>query len=472
MSQAASARGPATERLFIGLTARRAETLPAPSTAARIERQLAACLLDRYPDLAGFCTYDAAAGDFVPLSRGEEDALLAGQSVDLAPAIVGRRRGRVERYVIGPARRLLLPKLAAVPSPLRAPLSGFLASVRRFVSAGFGVAGAALDALPRPTAAPPQPEQQATIAFTARDILVLPSVAWDQPGLFACAYRHRRVSGVGLLVYCHDASPLDRPQLLPPDRLRLLQAGFVDMAWSATRIVCATEATRATLRRFIAAVGLPARPLGVIHPGIDPPSVPPPDRPASLPPVLAGRFALVVATIEPGCNHQLLYDLWVRLAENIPDRLIPLLFVGEAGWLSGDLIGIIRDDARVRGRLFVLPDQPDPALAWLYRNCAFTLHPSLAGGWPRALVESLALGKYCVASAIPANAELSQGLLELFDPFDFMAWHDEIRGLLTEPDRLAARERRIATFRSRAWSSAGNALAAEIAACRAARAPA
>jgi glycosyltransferase involved in cell wall biosynthesis len=183
----------------------------------------------------------------------------------------------------------------------------------------------------------------------------------------------------------------------------------------------------------------------------------------------AGPAARSSSIAAPGAA---LYDLWVRLAAEIPDRLIPLLFVGEAGWLSGDLIGIIRDDARVCGRLFVLPDQPDPALAWLYRNCAFTLHPSLAGGWPRALVESLALGKYCVASAIPANAELSQGLLDLLDPFDFIAWHDEVRRLMTEPDRLAARERRIAAFRSRAWSSAGNALAAEIAACRAAGAPA
>ena len=52
-----------------------------------------------------------------------------------------------------------------------------------------------------------------------------------------------------------------------------------------------------------------------------------------------------------------------------------------------------------------------------------------------------------------------------------MAWHDEVRRLLTDPDHLAARERRIAAFRPRAWSSAGDALAAEIVACRAAGAP-
>jgi glycosyltransferase involved in cell wall biosynthesis len=443
-----------------------------PPAAAQIERRLAAGLRDRHPDLAGFCVYDAAADGFVLLSRSDADALLAGRPVSPAPAMIGRRRGRVERYLIGPARRLLVPRLAAVTLPLREPLSRFLASARRFVSAGFGVVGAVLDAVPRRTEAPPPPEQRATIAFAESDILVLMSVAWDQPGLFACAFRHRRASGIGLLAYCLDASPLDRPQLLPPDRLRLLHAGFVDMAWSATSIVCATEATRATLRRFIAAVGLPARPLGVIHPGVDPPALPPLDRPAPLPPVLPGRFALVVATIEPSCNHQLLYDLWVRLADEIPDQLIPLLFVGDAGWLSGDLIGTIRDDERMRGRLFVLPNQPDPTLAWLYRNCAFTLQPALAGGWPRALVDSLALGKYCVASAVPANAELSQGLLDLLDPLDFMAWHDEVRRLLAEPDHLAARQRRIAAFRSPAWSSAGNALAAEIAACRAAGVPA
>jgi glycosyltransferase involved in cell wall biosynthesis len=302
--------------------------------------------------------------------------------------------------------------------------------------------------------------------------VVLSSVTWDQPGLFSCLYRHKRASGLTLVVYCHDASALDRPQLVPPDQLCRLQESCADMVWSATTIVCASESTRATLRRFIATVGLPARPLGVIHPGVDPPASSSTDRPVSLPAVQPGRFTLSVGRLEPGSNHQLLYDVWIRLADEMPDRLIPLLCVGDPGWLAGDLIGTIRDDRRLRQRLLILSGLPDPALGWLYRNCAFTLQPSFAVGWPRPVAESLALGKYCVASTAPANAELSQHLLDLLDPLDFMAWHKEVGRLLADPDYLRAKERRIAAFRPRAWTSAGDELAAEIAACLAARASA
>ena len=457
-------------RLFIGLTESWAKMGQTPSSAARVEQRLAARLLERYPDLAVFCVYEGAAGGFVALSRADADTLLDGRMTRRPPAVGGRpqRRGRLERYLVGPTRRRLRPVLRGVPDALQAPLYRFLISARIFVSATFGAAAAVVAALSRSAAERHRQDRQATIEFAARDVLVLSSVAEDQPGLFSCLYRHKRASGLTLVVYCHDASALDRPQLVPPDQLCLLQESYVDMVWSAASIVCASECTRAALRRFIATVGLPARPLGVIHPGIDPPASPSGERPVALPPVQPGRFALVVGGLGPAGNHQLLYDLWIRLADEMPDRLIPLLFVGDPGWLAGDLIGTIRDDRRLHERLLILSGLPDEALGWLYRNCAFTLYPSFAGGWPRPVVESLALGKYCVASTAPANAELSQGLLDLLDPLDFMAWQGEVGRLLTDPGYLSAKERRIAAFRPRAWASAGDELAAEIAACMAA----
>ena len=132
------------------------------------------------------------------------------------------------------------------------------------------------------------------------------------------------------------------------------------------------------------------------------------------------------------------------------------------GWLNADLVGTIRDDPRLASRLLLLGDLPDEAMAWLYAHCAFTLHPTFAEEWSPAVADSLAAGKHCVASATAANAEAAQGLLDLLDPLDFMAWRREVGRLIGEPGHLAARERRIAGYCPPDWTAAGDRLIAEI----------
>jgi len=132
------------------------------------------------------------------------------------------------------------------------------------------------------------------------------------------------------------------------------------------------------------------------------------------------------------------------------------------GWLSGDLLSLIQGDVRLRGKLILLHDVSDAALGWLYRHCAFTLYPSFVEGWGLPVAESLAVGKYCVASTAPSIRELSQGLLDQLDPLDFMAWYREVMRLLREPGYLAAKERRLAHFRPVEWHAAGEHLLGEV----------
>ena len=86
----------------------------------------------------------------------------------------------------------------------------------------------------------------------------------------------------------------------------------------------------------------------------------------------------------------------------------------------------IAHDPAVRDSVVVRHDVSDAALAWLYRECAFTLYPSFYEGWGLPVSESLAHGKFCIASTAPALVEAGQGLTKHIDPLDFVAWKSAI----------------------------------------------
>jgi glycosyltransferase involved in cell wall biosynthesis len=265
-------------------------------------------------------------------------------------------------------------------------------------------------------------------------------------------------------MFCHDMIPIDFPHLVAPSQVAFFRKCYVDMVQCADKILCNSGHTRDRLQRFLA--GFDRRPvLATLELGSDRLAVPIRDWPARLPPLQPGRFVLFVSTIEIRKNHRLAYQLWSRLNEAEP-ALMPLVCVGGAGWRTDDLTRLIAADVDLRGKLILLGGLADEDLGWLYRHCAFTLYPSFFEGWGLPVAESLAYGKYCVASTAPSVAELSRGMLDLLDPLDFAAWYRELRRLLTDPGYLRTKERRIAGYRPRSWAEAGEQFVAETAGFR------
>jgi len=258
--------------------------------------------------------------------------------------------------------------------------------------------------------------------------------------------------------------PIDFPHLVAPSAVTFFRQCYVDMVRCADKILCNSGHTRDRLQHFLA--GFERRPvLATLELGSDPLPAPTDDRPARLPLLQAGRFVLFVSTVEIRKNHRLAYQLWSRLNATEPS-LVPLVCVGGPGWRTDDLTCLIAADPELRGKLILLGGLADDDLGWLYRHCALTLYPSFFEGWGLPVAESLAYGKYCVATTAPSVAELSRGVLDLLDPLDFAVWHREVRRLLTDPGYLRTKERRIAGYRPRSWVEAGEQFVAETAGFR------
>ena len=115
-------------------------------------------------------------------------------------------------------------------------------------------------------------------------------------------------------------------------------------------------------------------------------------------------------------------------------------------------------------RIVHLEDVADPELADFYRACAFTIFPSLAEGWGLPVAESLATGKFCLASNATAIPEVGGDLVGYFDPADAEDCFRKIEDYILDRKRLAVAERRIKTgYRGRSWAACARRLSQHLA---------
>jgi len=113
----------------------------------------------------------------------------------------------------------------------------------------------------------------------------------------------------------------------------------------------------------------------------------------------------------------------------------------------------------LNGKIILLRSLSDADLQQAYRSCLFTVFPSLSEGWGLPIAESLARGKFCVASNHTSIPEAGGDLIDYFDPLNEDDALAKIERPLIDPNYLAAREAQLrAEYRPRTWADCVHAL--------------
>jgi glycosyltransferase involved in cell wall biosynthesis len=389
-----------------------------------------------------FCEWDRAANTFVEAARERVQAKLAPPAAAQPPAAYQRAAWKTR------VKNLLRKAIPLLPAPWVPRLRDTAYRVLHHVL----VARARLRSwMARQRVAPDRPV--ATPApFGPGDRLVSLGLDWDyldQKVLYQLKQRH----GLRTTLICYDVIPALFPQLvvLPPGGFG---AYLVDMAWCADEVLCISHHTRKDCEAVLSRLGAPVPPMHVIHLGSE---VHASGEPARAPAGLAvgegeRPFVLFVSTIERRKNHEILYRAWTRLRDQgvVPHRLV---FVGMQGWGVTDLLNDMRLDPRTQSDIVLLNHVSDAELDWLYRHAAFTVFPSLYEGWGLPLVESLARGKFCLASSAASLPEAGGPHAEYLDPWDLPAWVDRLGHYMAHPEEVEARNERIRReFRAPSWA--------------------
>lgn len=445
----------------------------------RVEAESARYFLDTCrPDIR-FCRFDLKRGIYSEVSSGELRQALErldaggnslGQPQSRATVAIDRNDGhespfrRVRRWgvrTMNQARRRVRAGFCQDVGASRGVLRGLLCATREARDAFIASWQASRGVEIRPhgmQSSARRPRSLCTAPFCAGDVYVSMGLDWYQKDL-GCLYRLKRAHGLKVLLFCYDTVPVKFPHLVVRKVAAEFPGYLVDVARSADDILCISECSRTDLRQFLESAGAPVPNLRVVRLGCDITAV------AEIPPtgavadVLACRFILFVSTIERRKNHESLYHAYTRLVDAGHIDLPLLVFVGMPGWGVSDLLSDLRLDPRSQPYIRILNHVSDSDLARLYGDAYFTVYPSLYEGWGLPIAESLAHGKFCLASDAGSIPEVGGDLVEYIDPWDVPRWAERLGWYFAHPEEVERRAGAIRLgYRPTAWMDTGAAV--------------
>ena len=170
-------------------------------------------------------------------------------------------------------------------------------------------------------------------------------------------------------------------------------------------------------------------------------------------PGAALQYLLMVSTLEPRKNHQLLLQAWEQLRYTQYPEL-KLVLVGNPGWDQGPILNSMKPWSK-RGDLFWLNNVPAAELRVLYQHAAVTVCPGFAEGFDYAGVEAMKCECPILSSDIPVHREIYGAASEYFSAYSVSDAVNALQKLLSS-EWAEARKQRVGygTQISRNYSSA------------------
>jgi len=290
------------------------------------------------------------------------------------------------------------------------------------------------------------------------DIVISPSASWGLPGYAKHMAAAKARYGLRFAVLIHDMIPIENGTLVERRHAVQFRKWLQETLPNADAILTISKYSRQALLEFAAAAGWPAPHVDVVRlgGGLSPRSSNGGCRKIYLP----ERYVLFVSTIEIRKNHGLLVRVWRRLlARHGADEIPVLIFAGQIGWMVDDLLADLAASGYLGGKIEHRPGLSDEELDEAYRSCLFTIFPSLCEGWGLPIAESLAYGKFCLASNRTSIPEVGGDLIDYFDPSDDDDALAKIERMLFEPGYVTEREARLrAEYRPRTWADCAHSL--------------
>jgi len=276
---------------------------------------------------------------------------------------------------------------------------------------------------------------------------------WHNPEPRSEVLPRMRAAGIHNAVLVADVMPELHPSWFDPAQRELFGDWLRAHLRDSELFLCISERTAADLKSVAARLDAPEPQTVVVPLGADFPVVEP--LPVHLPDDIA-RYLLVVGTVEPRKNQQLVLDAFDVLSRRHPD--LGVVFVGKQGWLVDDLVDRMRSHPEFGHRLQWLEGIDDAQLAWLYQHAFLAVAPSKYEGLGVPVMEALHHGCATLSSDGGALPEAGGDRVTYFSPKDADALCVLVERHLLDPEYHQAAVDRAAGWTAPTWEAAAQAV--------------
>ena len=253
------------------------------------------------------------------------------------------------------------------------------------------------------------------LVFQQDDVVLILGKSWDNLKIQETLSKQKNMVGFRLVQVVYDLIISLQPQLHHPSLFTPYTQNMFNTIASSDLLLPISKSSERDLKAFCKQLNLKLPKTEVIRLGdeivhdTDDILVKPDKR-------IKDKFIACIGTIEIRKNHMLLYYAYKLGLEKGMD-LPQLVLVGSRGWLSGDLQYLIDNAPMIKDKIIILDYVNDAGLECVYKNCLFTVYPSMYEGWALPVAESLAYGKMCIASRSSSIPEIAGDLIDYFSPY-------------------------------------------------------
>ena len=293
------------------------------------------------------------------------------------------------------------------------------------------------------------------VSFSKSDLVVGFGANWDIDG-YNKVIKNIKQKGVLYSCLIYDIIPLKYPYTYGPGFSSIYKSWLLDTISIADHLFAISENTKTDVEELMPSIKNYRCNLDVIRLGDEIEKVAK-NNDVKSEILNLSPFILTVGTIEYRKNHITLINAYRLLVSEGNMDLPALVIVGRPGWLDNSLAYQIENDPSIHNLVHVYSDVSDDDLDYLYRNCLFTVYPSIYEGWGLPVAESLRYGKQCITSNSSSMLEIAPELTRFAHPLKVEEWARSIYELTNDPDMLARENSKVSeSYLGTTWEQCAN----------------
>ena len=218
-----------------------------------------------------------------------------------------------------------------------------------------------------------------------------------------------KTDGVMVVKLHYDLIPILMPDMMPPNSVSKFNSHFISHLQHADMFLCISQTSLNDVTSYCQKQGYVPPKMGVVRLGSnhyrENKTVTSAER-SDIMISQFGRYILMVGTIEPRKNHDLILRAYDLIRDNTD---LNIVIVGQIGWLADELYSTIISHPDFGSRIHHLTHVGDEALARLYQHAWISVFPSHYEGYGLPVVEALSHACPTLCSDIPALREIAEG---------------------------------------------------------------